>query len=291
MKKFCFIFAVLAAAVNLSADDNAGFREKQVKFIKELYRGGRYFDCIGEMEKLTPGKKKPAVEYFIYSNYYLAGQYATVINSYTPVLLSDELQFPSLLLLSGSCLKKGMYGKSYQTLKSLDYGKLNDKYIFTMFLRRIEPLILSGEMEKIDDEIGQSGIYLKDSYNFIKLREELQSYKKEGLKSSSYAAAMSAVIPGLGQCYTGYPVEGIISFLAVAATAAGGFYMKEEGRKGLSYTLFCFTGLFYGGNIYGAYNSVSAANNRMLQNRRASITAHFGNYNPADYIKLEDLFN
>lgn len=290
MKRFCLILALIAIPVNSPADDNTAFREKEIRFIKELYTGGRYFDCIGETKKITAGGKKSRVEYFIYSNYFLAGQYSTVINNYTPDLSSDEMHFRSLLLLSGSFMKKGMYDKSYLALKSMDYGRLNEKYNFTMFLRRVEPLILSGDVEKIDSEIEQSEIFLKDSYDFIRLREELQFYSKEGLKSSSFASAMSAVLPGLGQCYSGYPVEGIISLLSVAATAAGGFYMRDAGRKGFSYTLFCFSGLFYGGNIYGAYNTASAANNEIMKNRYRSINTKFGVYNPADYIQFESIF-
>jgi len=291
MKKLCFIIAVLAVSVNSSADDNAGFREKEKKFIKELYRSGRYFDCIGETAKLAGSVKKPETEYFIYSNYYLAGQYTTVINNYTPGSSSDEMRFHSLLLLSGSFLKKGMYDKSYQTLKSIDYGTLADKYNFTMFLRRVEPLVLSGEMEMIDQEIAGSGIFLKDSYNFIKLRGELLSYRNRGLKSPCFAAALSAVLPGLGQSYAGYHLEGLISLLSVAATAAGGFYMKDAGRKGFSCTLFCFSGLFYAGNIYGAYNSASAANNTIMKESHRRITSQFGSYSPADYIDFERVFN
>jgi TM2 domain-containing membrane protein YozV len=102
---------------------------------------------------------------------------------------------------------------------------------------------------------------------------------------------MSAVIPGLGQCYSGYPVEGLISLLSVAATAAGGVYMKEKGNKSASYTLFFFSGLFYAGNIYGAYNSAESANSEVLRSRHRSIVAQHGSYNPADYIDFERVFN
>lgn len=291
MKKFCFMLILLFIAVNSSADDDDTFREKEIKFIRELYEGRRYFDCIAETEKFQFREKTPAKEYFIYSNYYLAGQYATVINNYAEDLSSDEMQFQSLLLLSGSFLKKGMYHESYKILKSREYGALPDKYVFTMFLRRIEPLVLSGETEMIDTEITDSKIFLEDTYNFTKLRDELQLYKKDGLKSPTYAAMMSAVVPGLGQCYAGYPAEGLISLLSVAATAAGGVYMKENGRKNISYTLFFFSGLFYGGNIYGAYNSAETGNEAVMRSRHNSIISQYGSYNPGDYIDIERVFN
>ncbi len=290
MKRFRITAALLFLSISLTAGEDTAFREKEIGFIKELYRNGRYFDCIGETEKLVLTGKTPAVDYFIYTNYFLAGQYATVIGNYIPVNTPDEAGSRSLMLLSGAYLKKGMYEKSYQTLKGVEYGKPGEKNNFTIFLRRIEPLVLSAETELIDYEIRRSEIVLKDSYDFIRLREELVSYSREGIKSRVWAPVMSAVVPGLGQCYSGYPMEGLISLLSVAATAAGGYYMKDTGRKGFSVTLFCFSGLFYAGNIYGAYNSASSANREAAQNRYRSITNQFGVYNPADYIRFEDLF-
>ena len=291
MKNIICILLLIFIAVNLSADDTDNFRNREIRFIRELYEGGRYFDCIAETEKLQVQGKSPAMEYFINTNYFLAGQYATVISNYKEDLSSDDMQFQSLLLLSGSFLNMGMYNESYKILKNCEYGKLPDKYIFTMLLRRVEPLILSGGSDDIDREIEGSGIFLEDSYNFTKLRDELHQYRDDGLKSPAYSAVMSAVVPGLGQCYSGYPVEGIISLLSVAATAAGGVYMKEKGNKSVSYTLFFFSGLFYAGNIYGAYNSADMANSEVLRSRHKSIVSQYGQYNPAEYIDFERVFN
>lgn len=290
MKKFCIVTAFLFISITLSAGEDVVFRQKQMNFIMELYRGGRYFDCIGETEKLFPSGKTAIAEYFIYTNYFLAGQYAAVINNYNPVNTPEENRFRSLLLLSQSYLKKGMYDRSYLLLKDVEYLKPGDKNNFTIFYRRIEPLILSNETEQIDYEINRSGIILKDSYDFIKLRDELISYSREGLKSRIGASLMSALLPGLGQCYSGYPVDGMISLLSVAAAAAGGYYMRDAGHKGFSVTLFCFSGLFYAGNIYGAGNSAAAANSKTAQIRHGSISQKFGVYNPADYFGAEDLF-
>ncbi len=290
MKKISISLLLILFSINISASDKNVFREKQIKFIKELYQNGRYFDSIAETGKLQVTEKTPVLEYFIYSNYFSAGQYDTVIYNYTPDFSSDELQFTSLLLLSQSFIKKGLYMESYEILKNSEYSSLPEKYIFTMFLRRVEPLILSGETSLIDEEILKSKIFLEDSYNFTQLREELEQYKKEGLKSPGYAGFLSAVVPGLGQCYAGYPGEGIISLLTVAATAAGGVYMKDKGRRGTSYTMFFFSGLFYGGNIYSAYNAAEFRNSELLRSRHNSVVSEYGSYNSGDYIDLESVF-
>jgi len=291
MKKSVLLISILAVSINVFAGDEEGFRKKEINFIRELYKSGRYFDCIAETGKLQQSVNNPSIEYFKYSNYYLAGQYTTVLHNYSEDHSSENMLFASSLLIAESYFKKGLYAESYETLTGLDFNKIPDKYKFTLFLRRVEPLVLSGLPEKINNEIASSEIILKDNYNFIKLREELQQYNNDGLKSSGFAALMSAVVPGLGQCYAGYPGEGIISLLAVASTAAGGIYMKEHGRKSFSYSLLFFSGLFYGGNIYGAYNSAETANEKVLLMRYKKINSKYGSYKPGEYIDFERVFN
>jgi TM2 domain-containing membrane protein YozV len=160
-----------------------------------------------------------------------------------------------------------------------------------MFLRRVEPLTLLGDAANIKNEIYKSELLIRDDLNFIKLREELELYNKGGLRSSTCSALMSAIMPGSGQIYSGYYIDGIISFLSVAASAAGGWYMYDKGHKGISYSLFFFSGLFYGGNIFSAYNASEKRNNKILQDRYGSISSQYVQYNPRDYIDIERVFN
>jgi len=111
------------------------------------------------------------------------------------------------------------------------------------------------------------------------------------MNSPVCAALMSSILPGLGQVHSGYPLEGLISFLSVAITTAGGFYMKGGGQKSISNTMFFFTGLFYGGNIYGAYNIAEKGNLEILKSRQKSLTSRYGEYSPGAYISFESVFN
>jgi hypothetical protein len=289
MKRIVFAGVIFFSAVQIAAEDSS-FTGKELNFIRQLFKKNRYFDCIAESRKLQNNDNKAGVEYFVYSNYFLAGQYSSVIFNYFPESFAAELKFPSTLLLSQSYLKAGFYNESYELLKKIDYGMFPEKYYFTMFLRRVEPLLLSGDADKINREISDSQLFLKDSYDFMKLRQELELYAKEGLKSPSCAAIMSALLPGLGQCYSGYPGEGFVSLLAVAGAAGAGLYMKDRGQKGLSCTFFFFSGLFYTGNIYGAYKSAEYKNNEILLKRHKSITGKYGSYNPGEYIDMESIF-
>jgi len=287
MIKSVIFFLFLFISISLSANKNDDFNKKEINFIKELYHGERYFDCIAEIGKLQLYEKNPKLEYFKYINYYLAEQYSTVIFNYRVDLSSNEMRYNSLFLISNSYFKKGLYHESYYLLKDIEYSELPKDLVFTMFLGRIEPLTLLGDSGNIKNEIYKSDLLLRDDLNFIKLREELELYNKAGLKSPGCSAFMSAIIPGSGQIYSGYYMDGIISFLSVAASAAGGLYMYNKGHKGISYTLFFFSGLFYGGNIYSAYNAAEKRNNKTLQDRYKSISSQYIQYNPRDYIDIE----
>lgn len=291
MKKAFLLIILTISVQGLFAADSETFRSKERRFILELYRNKRYFDTIAEARRLQNNGNRTDVEYFIYTNYFLASQHATVLNSYKPDRSTKDAEFRSLLLISGSYFKTGLYSDSYTALKELQYSELSDRYRFPMFLRRVEPLIFADDPDRIDREISAAEIFLKDNYNFQQLRQELNSYKSDGLKSPSGAAVMSALLPGLGQIYSGRPADGLISLLTVAATAAGGYYIRRTDYHGYSYPLFFFSALFYGGNIYGAYNSAVEANSGTLRGRFNRIDKRYGAYDPAVYIDLRRLFD
>ena len=89
MKQFFFFAALIVSVAHLAAEEKT-FIQKETGFIRELFSTKRYFDCIAESRKLQNKHNKPEVEYFIYSNYYLAGQYASVIFNYSPEMSVDE---------------------------------------------------------------------------------------------------------------------------------------------------------------------------------------------------------
>jgi hypothetical protein len=84
--------------------------------------------------------------------------------------------------------------------------------------------------------------------------ELLRRYDTLPRKSPWVAAALSAVIPGLGRVYIGRWPDGLISFLLVGLTAglsAQGFH--EEGRDSVrGWVLAGFGALLYAGNVYGS---------------------------------------
>ena len=95
-------------------------------------------------------------------------------------------------------------------------------------------------------------------------------------KSPALAAAASAVVPGLGKVYAGELAEGVASFVAVGSLAAiTAENWAKHGIKNWKTILFGTLGaVFYIGNIYGSYISVSIHNNDLRNAQDTAILYH-----------------
>ena len=287
MKKIILaVMAVLICSARVFSADTENFTAMQKNFIRLLYNQKRYFDSIAEARRLQVEDKSPELDYFIYMNYYFAEQYRTVVTRYD--YTGSHLGLCAGFLVSESYLKLGMYDESIMALSVYKYSGIRTKDM-QLFLRRAVPLVLSGDLAAIENEKKIAEPFLHDDYNFTSLREELDRFREAGLKSPLKGAFLSALIPGLGQVYSGYIGEGIVSFASVAATALGGVYLRNNGREGDSYPLFFFSGLFYAGNIYGGWNSAERRNRSTLIEEYRVINSRYGVYTPEECIDMDGL--
>lgn len=289
MKKSVIIIFLLFSPSLLFSEEN-GFVEKQKVFVKELYSKGRYFDFIAEAVRLQNFYTHEALDYCIYSAYYMGEQYKTVVNYYKPGLENEKMRLPAALMVSASYLKLKNDEMSFEVLKDFTYEGVEENYRFDLFKGRMNPLVFKDDIESIKIEISAADPFLKDDYNFIAMRKELLAREKVSTVSVTGAAVMSAIVPGSGQIYSGFISAGILSFISVAATLAGGIYFQKKDEKGSAYTLFFFSGLFYAGNIYGAYNASSKANSRALKIWRESAGFNEEFFNPEKYCSVKRVF-
>jgi len=289
MKRFLnSLFLLIFSASAVYAAGDTPFNRMQKRFIKTLYEESRYFDCIAETRRLQAEDYTPELDYFIYMNYYLSGEFRTVAAGYN---YSQSTPGPcSGFLVSMAYLRLGMYEESHNTLKGYLYTG-DQEQDTRLFLHRIKPLLLSGDINGMNAEESAAEKFLKDDYNFTSLREELARFREAGIKSPLKSSLMSAVVPGLGQLYSGYPGDGLISLASVALTALGGVYMRNQGMEGYSYTLFFFSGLFHAGNIYGAWNSAERRNRELIDDEYKLIESRYGQYSPEECIDIERLLN
>lgn len=102
-----------------------------------------------------------------------------------------------------------------------------------------------------------------------------ERYEGRG-KSPALAAAASALVPGLGKVYAGELSEGVAAFMTVAPLAAiTAENWVKYGIKDWKTILFGTLGaVFYIGNIYGSYVSVSIHNNDLKNAQDTAILYH-----------------
>ncbi|MBN1981693.1 MAG: hypothetical protein JW795_09185 [Chitinivibrionales bacterium] len=79
-------------------------------------------------------------------------------------------------------------------------------------------------------------------------------YRLKEVKHAPLAAALSAMVPGLGKVYTGDYRDGLVSFVIVGLCAAQSWlgFRKNHSSSVRGWVFASFGTLFYSGNIYGS---------------------------------------
>ena len=219
------------------------------------------------------------------------------------VNLSDTIYYKHLKSLRLS----GETGKAYLTISTLDTNKIFEskllsKEYFTILIKNknyhLVPQISKksvtlSENEKIFYEVSAS-LYaenFKKSEELIMLypdnelltpyKDVLQERKKIRYKNPYVSSSLSAIIPGLGQTYSGNWKDGIITLLFTGSSAYQSYRgFTKYGANSLYGWIFgaVATG-FYVGNIYGAAKASNKYN--FLKNIKISLQIEtiFDNYN------------
>jgi hypothetical protein len=294
--KLLFTISVLPSVSSFAELTQPEFIIKQKKFIFELYKSKRYFDCIAETQRLLAYRDNirdtSKYDYFIETCYYLGGQYKTVISRHnnTNSIHNSKPEPVNLFLVSHSYLNIGYYRESKEILNKLDYSELNEDEQGHLFINRAELLIKNYEYRDTLTEIEHADKYISrfnKSFSLLDFRKDIQRYTEIGLKSKWLSVSLSALVPGAGQVYSGRIIDGVLSFAAVAGSAYGAYYFNQKKDKPMAMTFSFFTCLFYAGNLYGAFNSADTTN-RILNGRFIDDISNKYNlyYNPEDHIDV-----
>jgi hypothetical protein len=263
-----------------SAAESGNMEKKQRAHAMDLFRKGKYFQCISETEKMTFYWKDESSDsrYLISSSYFLGGQYRTVCGRLTEnfAALSEGR---SRLLLSQSCMKLGDWRRGAEIAASLSYEGESALARYDVLIRRIEPLFYLNEYSRLHD----------DATGLAALRSDLSRSGGVPRRSRIISTALSALMPGRGQIWCERYLEGILSLLGVSLTAAGGAWLYGRDQRGAAGATFFFSGLFYAGNLYGAYNSALDFNERYNRIYRDDmVNRYIPPYDPAKYLKAGD---
>lgn len=116
-----------------------------------------------------------------------------------------------------------------------------------------------------------------DSYAYSEGAQIMDRIYKERVefksKSPLAAAAMSAVVPGLGKIYAGFPGQGVASFLTVGTLTAFAVenWQKHGGSDWRSILFTTLAGVFHIAGIYGSYFSVDIYNTNLRDAQNQTI--------------------
>jgi len=277
------------------------FSLKQKKFIKNLYNDKKYFDCIGETERLLMYSPESVnfcdYNYFIESLYYLGGQYKSAIKHYNKIYIQKgdfcpEHFLRNSLLLSQTYFKLGLFSKSYKVLDSVSVKDLSPSVRYDFIMRKLEPVFQNFKYSDALAEIRKNWDLVTEKDKLADLENDIKKYRDIDRKSKTLSVLLSALVPGSGQFYSGKYLSGILSLAGVVATAAGSLFFYKKNEKGISYGMAFFSVLFYSGNIYGAYNSAAEYNFISNNSFRDRLTdKHIPVYKPVDKNLSKSLFN
>ena len=222
------------------------------------------------------------------ANYFLGGQYKTVISNIKESGNEDTLVLPYLFLLSRSYMKLGLDNESLKTLSQYDYDIMKKNEREELFLLKIEAYLRNSLYREALLEIDRFKKFHPDFALLHEMGKGIEGHEEIGLKSKELSLLLSAAIPGSGQIYAGRIADGLISLAAILACSSGAYYFHRRGNTEISYTLIFFSVLFYGGTIYGSYNATERFNRAVDEDfKKKLIGKYIPPYEPMRYIHSE----
>ncbi|MBP7737951.1 MAG: hypothetical protein KA369_18380 [Spirochaetes bacterium] len=255
------LFVIFPAPRGASAAESDLVTRQKI-FIRDLFAQKRYFDVITETRRLMvfdrgDGNRRD-YNFFININYFLGGQYRSVVAAMAS--RSGPRDSRESILLSQAYLKLGLCGPALETAAPVSYGAVEAPRRYPLLARKAEAYIQCGLYRELVEEVRAAERHVPDGDRLRLLSEEAEGYRRIPFKSVPLAVALSVFIPGAGQMYAGKWLQGAVSFVGVAALAGGAFLLHRQGHRNLAYTFIAFSSVFYLGTIYGAFNAARSVN-------------------------------
>ncbi|MEM6344256.1 MAG: hypothetical protein AAF927_10265 [Bacteroidota bacterium] len=251
-----FFYCYSQNAENLFDEANS------LRYAKHLYESRQYPSAAIEYERVLFFQAgDTSVQQFLLESYFRAANYQVGLRraqQLYPVAqtmpASLGYTYAKLLLRSGNHLQLTGFLERSNNLRRTDKAMLQ---IGTALLTRNWQLAQSAYLEYQDIP--------KVSITYGSLVERSQNLSR---KKPFVAMSMSIVVPGLGKVYTSQWKDAIISFLTVGSFAFTAW--RSYNRNGFESPFFWIYGGialgFYGGNLYGSWQSAVRYNEREVHN-------------------------
>ena len=138
------------------------------------------------------------------------------------------------------------------------------------------PLLLHGKFSRAQSYFKQFDRpdFSATDLPFVKTFEKLAtSGQKIRRKNPITAAALSAIVPGLGRLYVGRPGDGLYSFVFIGISGFSAYrgFARQGLHSGRGWVLGGLTAALYLGNVYGSYLSAKIVNQKREHDFRTQV--------------------
>ncbi len=227
-----------------------------LRFADHLYAQKEYLSAAAEYQRyaLVTGTKNDSLSLTI-GQCFLRGERTDLAVRQLSVLPADSpLSQEGKIWLSYSYFTQRKYDSSLASLQKNPEPEKSDERVR---LLRSALVMAKGESYPLSAGTPDTTVWARQL-----LRLELVRSTTFSEKSPVTAAALSAVVPGLGKIYGGRTIDGIFSFLSCAVVgwqAYDGF--SDDGVHSIKGWLLGTVGAaFYAGNIYGSAINITLEN-------------------------------
>ena len=288
MKRFLCAFFIIIPSMLYAMEEGTLFAEQQKRLICDLYSKGMFRSASVEAERLCfydLTESRDEWNFFRATALYGAGDFRESL-----AINKTRTAFRNGLLANGCYMRLADYTNAYNSLSVFSYN-LNENESWQLLVRRVDVTIETGNYDLAIEETRQYRELFPESQGALTLSRDLEKYRSLSAPSSWTALGLSALVPGAGQVYAGRWKDGLLSFAAVTLAAGATAFCFMHGQADLGWTSGFFTGLFYSGTLYGAWNSAAertfSEKNRFNRGIRKS---HIPSYEPGLYVRKDLLF-
>lgn len=270
MKAFLLILPFLLAAA-LPASGQRTYASRDAAFVDYLIGNGMEADAVTLLSR-ERYHASDTLQYLRGWANYSAKRLEAAAEAFDKVPQDSPFYDKSLFFNVISNAHLGDFTRSNELLGTYD-GPFKE-------LKSLEEAGIALLRDRPDDFVSATGGFTFSQYALTDSERALQGIFNDRYygrsKSPALAAAASAVIPGLGKIYAGETAEGVAALLTVGPLAAiTAENWAKYGIKDWKTILFGVLGaVFYIGNIYGSYVSVSIHNNDLRNAQDTAILYH-----------------
>lgn len=245
-------------------------------FAHSLFQEEDYLNAAHEYRRylfLFPNEENSDfVQFHLAASYQNAGRLASAIQAYQ--YLIDTYPHSRLMQRAQSniaqCqLLQGDKGLAFRSLQ-----QFLSEYPESNLAPRAQFMIATVHMEGRDwEKASRTWEQITIKYSdtpFAEMSERLMRMVTSGTlmprRSPTFGGVLSAVIPGLGQAYSGRVSDGIQSLLVVGVIGAGTAYYADREKYRVAIPVGLLGLFFYAGNVYGGIQAAKTFNRQQEDN-------------------------